>query len=238
MELQFVNKDWLMKHYHFNFKQFIKYYINYYGILFLTFIFSLILMFLTFTIGAFLTMIINELINKSLSEFKFILIDFIISFILSIPAFLYVIYSDYKEFNLIFEHELNELQDQLNTKLVDKNDNEKVYLLHDLISNNNITFKDQYNMIGYRSYYINVNKFILDIDDDKYEDFNKINYKDNDVKKILNNKVLKPKLLSKNEALQFYDRYLSNNNQNIKSLEEYNELERRLKDKNRKSENV
>lgn len=234
MELQFVNKDWLMKHYYLNFKQFIKYYINYYGILFLTFIFSLILMLLTFTIGAFLIMIINELINKSLSEFKFILIDFIISFILSIPTFLYVIYSDYKEFNLIFERELNELQDQLNTKLVDKNDNEKVYLLHDLISNNNITFKDQCNMIGYRSYSINVNKFILDIDDDKYEDFNKINYKDNDVKKILNNKVLKPKLLSKNEALQFYDRYLSNNNQNIKSLEEYNELERRLKDKNKR----
>lgn len=232
MNLQFIDKDWLMKHYYFNFRQFIHYYIKHYDLLILFLAFSFIVIFSMWSIGAFLTMIINELINKSLSEFRFILIDFIISFILSIPAFLHVIYGDYKEFNLIFERELNKLQDQLNTKLVDKNDNEKVYLLHDLISNNNITFKDQCNMIGYRSHSINVKKFILDIDDDKYEDFNKINYKDNDVKKILNNKVLKPKLLSKNEALQFYDRYL-NVTQDIKSLEEYNKLEKRLKDKNK-----
>ena len=156
MELQFVNKDWLMKHYHFNFRQFIHYYIKHYGLLILFLVFSFIIICCMLTIGALLTGTINELINKSLSHFKFILIDFIISFILSIPAFLHVIYGDYKEFNLIFERELNELQDQLNTKLVDKNDNEKVYLLHDLISNNNITFKDQCNMIGYRSYSINL----------------------------------------------------------------------------------
>lgn len=234
MNLQFIDKDWIIENSYDNFIKFIKYYVNYYGII-LTIAYLLILALFASTIGALITEFVITIFNFQ----YYIFTDLLISVIPSIIIFILMIYYDYKRLNLVLDEELNRLQDKLNEKYADKHDNEKVYLLYELIENNDLIFKDKYNTFGFDNYNISVKLFELKIDDNKYEEFNKINYKDNDIKTILNDKILKPKLLSKNEALQFYDQYL-NNTQKIKSIEEYTDLEKRLKDKNtdRKGENI
>lgn len=235
MKLQFIDKDWLMKYYYLNFKQFIKYYINYYSITLLVTAYLLVLALFMSTIGVLITEVIITIFNFH----YYILTDLLISIIPSIIIFTLMIYYDYKCLNVVLDKELNRLQDKLNEKYVNKYDNEKVYLLYELIENNDLIFKDKYNTFGFDDYNISVKLFELKIDDDQYIQFNNAEYQDNDVKTILNDKILQPKLLSKNESLQFYDKYL-NNTQKIKSLEEYVELEKRLKDKNidRKSEDI
>lgn len=170
----------------------------------------------------------------------FIIIDLLISIIPSLLIFIYLIYLDYKRLNNVINDEINQLQDKLNEEYVDKDDNEKVYLLHELIKNHAVVLKDVYDEFDVHNRLVTVQSHELKVNKDQYKKFDQVKYEDNDVKDILNDKILKPKFLSKDEALQFYYCYLNFDNQNIKTIEEYVQLEKRLKDKNtnRKCENI
>ena len=242
MEFEVINQNWLEENSYNNFIEFIKdmkntQIYNKYNHLYV--LFFIIYLFILMSFMFISTPLISYLmVNIGIDNFVYsIIIDLLISIIPSILVFIYLIYLDYKRLNNIIDDKVNQLKNKLNEKYVDKNDYEKVYLLHELIKNHNVVFKDKYSdsdhLMTVQSYELKVNK-------NQYKKFNQVKYEDPDVKEILNNKILNSKKLSRYEALQFYDQYLNFDKKNIKTIEEYNELEKRLKDKNadRKSENI
>lgn len=257
MEFQVVKQNLLEENNYNNFIEFIKdmkytqIYMRYNHLyISLFFNYLIILILFMFTITALFIMPLIGLIDQDFNylmrsilidrDFNyFIMIDLLISILPSLFIFVYLIYLDYKHLNNMIDCEINQLQDKLNEEYVDKDDHEKVYLLHELIKNHDVVLKDIYDDLDVHNHLITVQSYELKVDKNQYKKFNQVKYEDNDVKDILNDKILKPKFLSKDEALQFYYCYL-NDNQNIKTIEEYVELEKRLKDKNtnRKCENI
>ena len=252
MEFQIVKQNLLEENNYNNFIEFIKdmkytqIYMRYnhlYISLFVNYLFILISF--MFTITALFIMPLMGLIDQDFNylmrsilidqDFNyFIIIDLLISIIPSLLIFVYLIYLDYKRLNNVINDEVNQLQDKLNEEYVDKDDYEKVYLLHELIKNHDVVLKDIYDELGVYNHLITVRSYKLKIDKNQYKKFSQVRYNDPDIKDILNDKVLNVKKLSRDEALQFYYQYLNFDNQNIKTIEEYVELEKRLKDKNNK----
>lgn len=243
MEFQIVKQNLLEENNYNNFIEFIKdmkytqIYMRYnhlYISLFVNYLVILILFMFTIT-PLVLVPVINYLIGPINQDFNyFIIMDLLSSIIPSMFLFIYLIYLDYKRLNNVINDEVNQLQDKLNEEYVDKDDNEKVYLLHELIKNHDVVLKDIYDELGVYNHLITVRSYELKVDKNQYRKFDQVKYNDPDIKDILNDKVLNVKKLSRDEALQFYYQYLNFDNQNIKTIEEYVELEKRLKDKNNK----
>lgn len=123
------------------------------------------------------------------------------------------------------ENYIKKVQDTLNESYIDKNDNEKVYLLHELIKKYGINYStyDQENDL-----YLELN---LNLDNNKYEKFNKNNY-DNDRLDILNN-IINRKKIDDNQAVEFFDRYISlYSKPRVRSIEERNKLKQKIENKN------
>lgn len=123
------------------------------------------------------------------------------------------------------ENYIKKVQDTLNESYIDKNDNEKVYLLHELIKKYGINYStyDQENDL-----YLELN---LNLDNDKYEKFNKNNY-DNDRLDILNN-IINHKKIDDNQAIEFFDQYISlYSKPKVRSIEERNKLKQKIENKN------
>lgn len=255
MEFEVINQNWLKENSYNNFIEFIKdmknnqvykRYNHLYSLFFVVYLFILMSFMFIITPLFFAPLIdcLMGLIDKDFNylmvsidqDFNyFIIMDLLISIIPSLLLFICLIYLDYKRLNNIIDYEVNQLQNKLNEKYVDKNDYEKVYLLYELIKNHNVAFKDTYNKCSVSNHLITVQLCELKVNKNQYKKFNQVKYEDPDIKDILNDKVLNVKKLSRDEALQFYDQYLNFDNQNIKTIEEYNELEKRLKDKNKES---
>lgn len=245
MEFQIVKQNLLEENNYNNFIEFIKdmkytqIYMRYNHLYISLFVdYLVILIVFMFTITALFIMPLIGLIDQDFN--CFIMIDLLISIIPSLLIFVYLIYLDYKRLNNVINDEVNQLQDKLNEEYVDKDDYEKVYLLHELIKNHDVVLKDIYDEIGVYNHLITVRSYELKVDKNQYKKFSQVKYNDPDIKDILNDQVLNVKKLSRDEALQFYYQYLNFDNQNIKTIEEYVELEKRLKDKNtnRKCENI
>lgn len=252
MEFQIVKQNLLEENNYNNFIEFIKdmkytqIYMRYnhlYISLFVNYLVILILF--MFTITPLFIMPLMGLIDQDFNylmrsilidqDFNyFIMIDLLISILPSLLIFVYLIYLDYKRLNNVINDEVNQLQDKLNEEYVDKDDYEKVYLLHELIKNHDVVLKDIYDELGVYNHLITVRSYKLKINKNQYKKFSQVRYNDPDIKDILNDKVLNVKKLSRDETLQFYYQYLNFDNQNIKTIEEYVELEKRLKDKNNK----
>jgi len=240
MEFQIVKQNLLEENNYNNFIDFIKdmkytqvykKYNHLYSLLFVNYLLILI-SFMFIVTPLILVPVINYLVGPINQYFNyFIIMDLLSSIIPSMFLFIYLIYLDYKRLNNVINDEVNQLQDKLNEEYVDKDDYEKVYLLHELIKNHDVVLKDIYDELGVYNHLITVQSYELKVDKDQYKKFDQVKYEDSDIKTILSDKILKPKYLSKDEALQFYYCYL-NDNQNIKTIEEYVELEKRLKDKN------
>lgn len=123
------------------------------------------------------------------------------------------------------ENYIKKVQDTLNESYIDKNDNEKVYLLHELIKKYGINYStyDQENDL-----YLELN---LNLDNDKYEKFNKNNY-DNDKLDIMKN-IINRKKINEDQAIEFFDQYVSlYSKPKVRSIEERNKLKQKIENKN------
>lgn len=139
------------------------------------------------------------------------------------------------EYNIKKGNKLNstitqKLQEQLNEKYVFRDDHEKVYLLHELIKKYDLEYSstDQSNDARLKLE-LNTNNFI------KLEPEL---YKDEDVYTEIKDNVLNDQTLSEDEVQRFYYKYIDHKikpeQKRIKSLDEYNVLSQRLKNKNKR----
>lgn len=123
------------------------------------------------------------------------------------------------------ENYVEKVKNTLNESYIDKNDNEKVYLLHELIKKHGIDYST-YNQEN--DLYLELN---LNLDNNKYEKFNKNNY-DNDRLDILNN-IINHKKIEDNQAIEFFDQYISlYSKPKVRSIEERNKLKQKIENKN------
>lgn len=162
-------------------------------------------------------------------DIKYAIVISLVFFILSIIVIIKL------EYNTKTSHKLNskiiqKLQNHLNEKYVSRDDHEKAYLLHELITKYNLEYSsvdqsDDYSL----TLELNTNNFI------KFE--SKL-YKDEDVYNELKDNVLNDKKLTEDEAQNFYYEYIDHKikpeQKRIKSLDEHNALSQRLKNKNQR----
>lgn len=162
-------------------------------------------------------------------DIKYAIVISLVFFILSIIVIIKL------EYNMKTSHKLNseitqKLQNHLNEKYVSRDDHEKVYLLHELITKYNLEYSsvdqsDDYSL----TLELNTNNFI------KFE--SKL-YKDEDVYTEIKDNVLNDQTLSEDEVQRFYYKYIDHKikpeQKRIKSLDEYNVLSQRLKNKNKR----
>lgn len=116
------------------------------------------------------------------------------------------------------------IKDSLNTPYVDKKDKEKVYLLHELIKKYGIEHSKNNQH----------DHFYLELDLKDNDQYDKIDYNqyDDDQKDVIYD-LIKHKKLTENEAIQFFDQYISDYSYpKIRSIEERNELKQRIINKN------
>lgn len=133
----------------------------------------------------------------------------------------------------IFYNQLYDTKESINKKIhntlnkvyIDKNDNEKIYLLHELIKKHGLNYSD-YNQHDEFNIILNLN-----IDDNEYK---KINYDDYNVHQIdAIKKVINNKKIDIDEASQFYDKYIEIYlSPKVMSIEESNEISQRIFNKN------
>lgn len=122
------------------------------------------------------------------------------------------------------ENTSEKVKDKLNEPYVDKNDKEKVYLLHELIKEYGIEYStsNQSDQLYLKLYLKDNNQY------------NKLNYDqyDNDEKDAIQD-VINYKQLTEKEAIQLFDQYIIYYSRSkIKSIEEKNELRKRIMNKN------
>lgn len=123
------------------------------------------------------------------------------------------------------ENYVEKVKNTLNESYIDKNDNEKVYLLHELIKKHGIDYStyDQENDL-----YIELN---LNLNNDKYKKFKKDDY-DSDKQDIMKN-IINRKKINEDQAIEFFDQYISlYSKPKVRSIEERNELTRKIENKN------
>lgn len=116
------------------------------------------------------------------------------------------------------------VKNNLNEPYVDKNDKEKVYLLHELIKEYGIEYStsNQSDQLYLKLYLKDNNQY------------NKLNYDqyDNDEKDAIQD-VINYKQLTEKEAIQLFDQYIIHYSRpKIKSIEEKNKLRKRIMNKN------
>lgn len=187
----------------------------------LSFILSTLVVFPFISLTPFKDITVNDLTAAGLI---FIIIITLVVVVLSI-SILYILCNIINKRRFNTENYVEKVKNTLNESYIDKNDNEKVYLLHELIKKHGIDYST-YNQEN--DLYLELN---LNLDNNKYEKFNKNNY-DNDRLDILNN-IINHKKIEDNQAIEFFDQYISlYSKPKVRSIEERNELKQKIENKN------
>ena len=248
MKFQIVKQNLLEENNYNNFIEFIKdmkytqIYMRYNHLyISLFFNYLIILILFMFTITALFIMPLIGLIDQDFNylmrsilidrDFNyFIMIDLLISILPSLLIFVYLIYLDYKHLNNMIDCEINQLQDKLNEEYVDKDDHEKVYLLHELIKNYDLDYSSVDQSDDHR--------LKLELNTNDFMKFERELYKDEDVYKELKDNMLNDQILNEEETQKFYYEYIDHKikpqQKRIKSLDERHDLNQRLKNKNKR----
>lgn len=187
----------------------------------LSFILSTLVVFPFISLTPFKDITVNDLTAAGLI---FIIIITLVVVVLSI-SILYILCNIINKRRFNTENYVEKVKNTLNESYIDKNDNEKVYLLHELIKKHGIDYST-YNQEN--DLYLELN---LNLDNNKYEKFNKNNY-DNDRLDILNN-IINHKKIEDNQAIEFFDQYISlYSKPKVRSIEERNKLKQKIENKN------
>lgn len=117
------------------------------------------------------------------------------------------------------------LQSRLNNVYIDKNDNEKVYLLHELIKKHGINYSKNDQSDN------NFLRLDINVDSSQYKEINYDNYDDNQIDAI--KKVIAYKEIDSINTCYFFDQYIGEYIEpKIMTIEESNKVTQRIIDKN------
>ena len=187
----------------------------------LSFILSTLVVFPFISLTPFKDITVNDLTAAGLI---FIIIITLVVVVLSI-SILYILCNIINKRRFNTENYVEKVKNTLNESYIDKNDNEKVYLLHELIKKHGIDYStyDQENDL-----YIELN---LNLNNDKYKKFKKDDY-DSDKQDIMKN-IINRKKINEDQAIEFFDQYISlYSKPKVRSIEERKELQQKFENKN------
>lgn len=186
--------------------------------------------FLVFVLMSIPLIILSSMVTSMFSlifnnNYKILTTIFIITYLLFIYLFFKLIYLMEKS---SINYDLKALKKQLNKPFVDINDNEKVYLLYELI--------EKYGLKKLKNNKNNddIYQYVLINTNEEYKEFNDMAYTDSDLENILKNKIIPQKELNDQQVSQFYDKkIIPCLNKNKKSFEEKEVLLKRVINKNK-----